>query len=92
MAGVTPRMVDGRGRLTLGKDFANKHVLVRQVSAVEMIVTLAQVVPEAEAWLWNNPAALASVRRGLDQAAAGDFAKNAPDLKADEDLASRLED
>ena len=42
--------------------------------------------------MYENPTALASVRRGLDQARKGNVAKNAPNLKAAAKLARQLED
>jgi hypothetical protein len=50
------------------------------------------VIPEGEAWLYENPKALASVRRGLDQARKGNVTKKPPDLKAAAKLAEQLED
>jgi hypothetical protein len=39
------------------------------------LIKLARVIPEREAWLYENKEAVASVRRGLNQAASGKFAK-----------------
>jgi hypothetical protein len=46
----------------------------------------------ADKWVYENPKALASVRRGLDQARKGNVTKNPPDLKAAAKLAKQLED
>jgi hypothetical protein len=87
---ATPRAADGKGRVALGTRFANRQVLVEQVSEFEVIVRLARVIPEREAWLYENPAALESVRRGLSQARAGDVVEG-PDLAADAKVVGRLE-
>ena len=44
-------------------------------------------VPAAEAWLFRNRDALSSVRRGLEQVAAGNFVEG-PDLDAAHALAT----
>jgi PHD/YefM family antitoxin component YafN of YafNO toxin-antitoxin module len=67
-------------------------VIVEQQGEDAVVVRLARVIPEREAWLYENPKALAAVRRGLDQARRGKVAKNPPDLKAAAKLAARLED
>jgi hypothetical protein len=61
------RNTDSRGRLTLGEAFANRTVIVEE-RGNEIVLHLARVIPEGEAWLYDNPTALASVRRGLKQA------------------------
>ena len=86
------KSADSKGRVTLGGHFANRAVIVEQRSDDEVVVRLARVIPEREVWLYKNPKALASVRRGLDQARKGDVAKNPPDLKASAKLAKQLED
>lgn len=84
--------VDAKGRLTLGDAFANHTVLVEQHGEGEVLVKLARVIPAREAWLYDNAEALASVRRGLKQAAQGKFAKNGPDLTRAAALAKQLKD
>jgi len=86
------KSTDSKGRLNLGGRFANRAVIVEHLSDDEVIVRLARVIPEREAWLYENPEALASLRRGLDQARKGEVAKNPPDLKAAAILASKLAD
>jgi len=46
---------------------------------------------EREAWLYETPKALATVRKGLAQARAGQVTAG-PDVDADTDLAAQLED
>ncbi len=83
---------DSKGRVTLGGHFANRAVIVEHRSDDEVVVRLARVIPECEVWLYENPKALASVRRGLDQARKGGVTKKAPDLKAAAKLVKQLED
>ena len=86
------KSTDAKGRVALGGHFANRAVIVEHRSEDEVVVRLARVIPEREAWLYENPKALASVRRGLDQARKGNVAKNPPDLKKAVKLATQLED
>jgi hypothetical protein len=86
------KSTDSKGRVSLGGHFANRAVIVEQRGEGEVIVRLARVIPEREAWLYENPKALAAVRRGLDQARKGNVAKKSPDLKAAAKLAAQLED
>jgi hypothetical protein len=89
---VRHKNTDSKGRVTLGRNFANRAVIVEYRSDDEVIVRLARVVLEREVWLYENPIALASVRRGLNQARKGNVARNPPDLKAAAKLAEQLED
>lgn len=82
---------DARGRLALGERFANKQFIVTEISPTEIRIELALVIPAREAWLHEHPMALASVRRGLEQAANGDFAEP-PDTTADQKLVDDLAD
>ena len=83
---------DSKGRVALGGHFANRAVIVEHRGDDEVIVRLARVIPEREAWLYENPKALASVRRGLDQARKSNIAKNPPDMKKAAKFAEKLED
>lgn len=86
------KSTDAKGRVALGGHFANRAVIVEHKSDDEVVIRLARVIPEREVWLYENPKALASVRRGLDQARKGKVAKNPPDMKKAEKLAGQLED
>ena len=86
------KSADSKGRVTLGGHFANRAVIVEHRGHDEVVVRLARVIPEREAWLYENPQALASVRRGLDQARKAKVTKNPPNLKAAAKLAAQLED
>jgi hypothetical protein len=89
---MTTRTADSKGRISLGSRFANQTVIVEDVDPTEVRVTLAQVIPQREAWLHKNPKARASVLRGLEQAEAGKMAESPPDLEADARLVERLDD
>lgn len=85
------KSVDSKGRLTLGESFANSTVVVEMREEGEVLVRRARVIPEREAWLYANEAALTSVRRGLKQAAERQFAAG-PDLGAAATVAEKLQD
>jgi len=90
MTKTLTKQTDAKGRITLGKAFANKTVLVDERDG-EVRVRVGRVIPANEAWLYDNKKAMGSVRRGLEQAASGDFAE-APDLEAARELADQLPD
>jgi len=77
---MTTRTADSKGRVTLGRRFANRTVIIREKDPTEVVVTLASVIPEREAWLLKNPKARALLDKGLKHAKARRFAK-APNLK-----------
>jgi hypothetical protein len=89
-ASALTRNTDSKGRITLGKAFSNRTMLV-ETRGDEIVLRLVRVIPEREAWLYEKGEALAAVRRGLKQAKAGDFSKG-PDLGAARKLADRLQD
>ena len=85
------KTTDAKGRVTLGKRFADKTVIIREIDATELLITIARVIPEREAWLFENPVAKGLVATGLQQARAGQFSDSPPDLDADAALADALE-
>lgn len=88
---TSTKATDGKGRVSLGARFANRTVIVEELSETEMVIKIARVIPENEAWLYDNAKALAAVRKGLAQARAGDISSG-PDLVADRKLVEQLED
>lgn len=86
------KTADAKGRVALGQRFANRTVIIREIDATEMLVTIARVIPEREAWLYENKAARKLVATGLQQAAEGQFSDSPPDLEADAELADAIED
>ena len=74
------KTIDEKGRLTLGRAYAGKLVEVKSEEDA-IVLRFRRVVPEREAWLWENGAAKASVDRGLEQARRGELS-DGPDLGA----------
>lgn len=85
----TTKHADSKGRITLGGAFANRTVLVES-RGDEIVLRLARVVPEREAWLYDNAKAMNAVRRGLKQARERQFAARGPDLGNAARLADQL--
>ena len=86
------KTVDSKGRVALGKEFANCPVIIQRVSPNEIRVIKARVIPEDEAWLWDNEEAMGMVKRGMKQAKRREFADSPPDLDADDLLVDELDD
>ena len=75
---------DAKKRLSLGEALVGSSAFnVYRNDVGQLFLDPVKVIPADEAWLFENPATLASVRRGLEQAARGetynlgDFAKYA---------------
>jgi hypothetical protein len=88
---TSTKHTDSKGRISLGEGFANRTMIVERHGDA-LVLRPARVIPEREAWLYENQGALASVRRGLKQARGGKFAKGGPDLAGAAELAGELQD
>ncbi|MHB8202089.1 MAG: hypothetical protein ACYDHG_00120 [Desulfomonilaceae bacterium] len=86
------KIVDSRGRINLGKEFANKTYFFEKIGETEIRLELAAVIPERELWLYKNPEAKSLLEIGLEQVKAEQFAADPPDLDADQALVDQLED
>ena len=84
------KQADDRGRVSLGAAFANRTFLVEQTGD-GIIIRLARVIPEQEAWLYENKEALERVRAGLAQARARKFARG-PSLDEARRLSAAMPD
>jgi hypothetical protein len=81
---------DQAGRLNLGRKLAGRSYRVVEHGTSFVLEHVETVhVPAEEAWLYRNTQALASVQRGLQQIAAGEFA-NGPDLNVAHKLAATV--
>ena len=81
---------DQGGRINLGQSRAGHGFrLVEQGSQLILEPVETVHLPPSEAWLFRNKEALASVRRGLEQAAAGNHIEG-PDLDAAHALAMAI--
>jgi hypothetical protein len=74
------KTIDEKGRLTLGQEFAGRTVQIEK-DEDGIVVKFYRVVPEREAWLWENETAKGMVDRGLRQAREGELS-DGPDLAA----------
>lgn len=88
---MATKQLDSKGRLSLGKNLANRIVIVDDSDATRIVVTPAVVIPEHEAWLYSNSAAHEMVKKGIDAARQGQFSTNPPDVgdydeDADDDI------
>ncbi len=73
------------GQITLGKEYAGRHVLVDQIGPGVWIIKLGQFIPDNERWLWD-----ARIQEELDEAI--DWAENHPPDASDlDELSARIE-
>ena len=87
--GKTSR-ADSKGRVVLGAHLANKTFRVTEQADGNLLLEPVVVIHEREAWLYQNPEAMAMVRKGIKESKAGkgvslgSFAQYA-DLEIEED-------
>ena len=68
----TIKMIDSKGRVNVGAEFAGKQVILEPVDT-GLRLQYVKAVPAHEAWLWENEAALNAVHEGIQQAASGNL-------------------
>ena len=78
------RRPDSQGRIIIGKGYTDKLFSVEPQTNGDIVLRPVVAIHEREAWLFANPEALASVKRGLEQSAAGQVV----DLGSFEEFAS----
>lgn len=68
---------DAKKRVVIPGDLQQEGVLyhIYKNSAGQILLDPQVTIPASEAWLYHNPEALASVRRGLDDAVHGRVSK-----------------
>ena len=72
MANINLRRPDSSGRIIIGKEFKDKQFAVHKLPNGDILLSPMVVRHEREAWLYENPEAMASVDRGLEQSARGE--------------------
>ncbi|NJM68694.1 MAG: hypothetical protein HC851_25045, partial [Acaryochloris sp. RU_4_1] len=61
------------GDLSIGAVTKGKNYRVMVNEAGQILLDPVVAIPERELWLWQNPEAIASVQRGIQQVAEGDL-------------------
>lgn len=87
---MTTKTADSKGRIAFGPRFANRTFIIKDIDETEVHIIAAAVIPEREMWLHKNKEAMASVQRGLQQAAAGELVDFDP--HEDDALLEELDD
>lgn len=62
---------DSRGRIAIGSVAMSEQYRVSRNSHGQILLTPVVQIPEHEAWVWANRDAIESIRRGVEDAAAG---------------------
>ncbi len=65
------RKPDSQGRIVIGKEHIDETYAVEKQKNGDILLRPVVVIHKQEAWLLSNQEALASVKRGLKEAAAG---------------------
>ena len=81
---ATIKTIGSSGQITLGKEYAGRHVVVDQIEPGVWMIKLGQFIPDNERWLLDT-----SVQKEVDEAIA--WAENNPPHPSDlDELAARL--
>ena len=81
---ATIKTIGSSGQITLGKEYAGRHVVVDQIEPGVWMIKLGQFIPYNERWLLDT-----SVQKEVDEAIV--WAENNPPHSSDlDELATRL--
>ncbi len=80
------KLVDNKGRLALGSQFAGCMVIVNDDNPDKIVIKRTVAIPAEEAWLFRNQQALNLVRQGLNEARAGQFSTQPPPIGTESEV------
>jgi len=86
-----PKYSDEKGRLLLGKEFANTPFLIEKQANGEIVLKPSVTIPVNEGWLLKNANALDLVALGISNARAKKFVPS-PMNENDESWLSQIDD
>ena len=86
------KTADARGRVSLGKEYANKTFFFEKTGEKELKLELAAIIPERELWFHRNPKVQKAVIEAVERLRAGQFAESPPDVEKEEPWMQELED
>lgn len=72
MAGRTLRQPDSAGRIVIGRQYKDKQFAVEELPNGDILLQPVVIRHEREAWLYENPEAMAALDLALAQSAKGD--------------------
>jgi hypothetical protein len=78
------KTADSRGRINLGKEFANKVFIFEKTGETEMKLVPATVIPDKELWFYRDPEVQKTVFEAIERVKAGEFAEAPPDINDQE--------
>ncbi len=68
----TVRQPDEAGRIIIGRQYRGKRFAIQPQLNGDILLSPVVIRHEREAWLYENPEAMASVLRGLEQSGRGE--------------------
>lgn len=83
---MTLKTIGRSGQLSLGKQFAGRHVIVDEVEPGTWLIKTGEFIPDGERWMWESGAS-AKISRAVEWAKAN--APSETDLDAIERRAKR---
>ncbi|MEW6364036.1 MAG: hypothetical protein AB1714_05295 [Acidobacteriota bacterium] len=79
---MTVKTIGQSGQLSLGKEYAGRHVIVDQIEPGTWLIKTGEFVPDNERWMWDAQAA-AKIDRAIK------WAQSNPPAEADLDALER---
>ena len=83
MTNVTTKILDAKGRVTLGTKYAGQTVVIDDSNPGCIIIKPMVMIPAEEAWLYENKEARNLLRQGLKDATDRNFTEATPDVDGD---------
>ena len=67
------RTPDAQGRIVIGKEHVGQTFSIERMPDGDIVLHPVMVIHQREAWLYNNPEAMAGLKEGIAQAERGEI-------------------